>query len=341
MNTALNDVRLYRVEMLHLLWGLLPLLGLLYWAARSRQEALRSFADSPTLQRLRPAISSARRRGKEALLVLGVAAVIVGLARPAWNPVDEEIMRRGRDVVFVLDVSRSMLAQDLAPNRLERAKLAIGDAIERLSGDRVGLVAFAGAASVKCPLTSDYGFFRMALEDLSPDSVPVGGTMIGDALRKTLSDVFDGDQTEYRDVVLITDGEDHDSFPLEAAQAVGAAGIRLIAIGLGDENVGRRIPMSNERGERVFMQYDGAEVWSRLDAATLRRMAAETPGGRYLNVATGAIDFGDVYRQLILSASRRDIDVQTVQRYQEKFQIFLALGFFLLCGEMVVRERSS
>lgn len=341
MNLGWNDVRLYRVEMLHLLWGLIPLVALFYWAAVNRQKALRAFADSPTLARLRPPISRLRRRGKEAMVLAGLAAVIVALARPAWNPVDEQIFRRGRDVVFVLDVSRSMLAEDLAPNRLERAKLAITDAIGKLSGDRVGLVAFAGAASVKCPLTSDYGFFRMALEDLSPESVPVGGTMIGDALRKTLSEVLDGDQTEYRDVVLITDGEDHDSFPLEAARDLGEAGVRLIAIGLGDENVGRRIPMSNARGETVFLTYNGDEVWSRLDADTLRRMAAETPGGRYLNVATGAIDFGDVYRQLILSAARRDIDVQTIQRYQEKFQIFLALGFFLLCGEMVVRERSS
>ena len=337
----MNEMRFHNIEMLHLLWGL-PLAALLFYhATRQRRRALARFAEADLLERIRPNISSFRRRWKEVLLIVGTALVILGLARPAWNPVRQEVTKRGRDVVFLLDVSRSMLAEDLAPNRLERAKLAILDAIARLDGDRVSLVAFAGSASVKCPLTTDYGFFRMALEDLYPESVPVGGTMIGDAIRKTLSEVLTQDRTEYKDIILITDGEDHDSFPLEAARDAGAAGVRLIAIGLGDENVGRRIPFTNEQGRLEYVAYNGQEVWSRLDAETLRQMVAETPGGRYLNVATGAIDFGDVYRQLIASAQKRDLGVQMVERYEEKFQIFMTLGFLCILGEIVVRERRS
>ena len=335
----MSDFRLYQVEMLHLLW-LTPLLGLLFWhARRKRKQALRSFADASLLEKLNPGFRVAGRRTKEALFLLAVAAIILALARPAWNRVPIEITRRGRDVVFLIDVSRSMLAEDLRPNRLERAKLAVLDGVSKLGGDRVALIVFAGASAVKCPLTLDYGFFRMALEDVSPEGVPVGGTLIGDAVRKALAEVFDNKASQYRDLVLITDGEDHESFPVEAAREAGKRGIRLIAIGLGDENVGRRIPYTNERGEQTFLKYKGQEVWSRLDASTLRKMAAETPGGRYLNVATGAIDFGDVYQQLIATAERRDIESETVERYEEKFQLFLAIGFLLLCGEAMVSER--
>jgi Ca-activated chloride channel homolog len=335
----MSDFRLYQMEMLHLLWGI-PLLALLFWyARRKRKAALAAFADSKLIEKLDLRLSGGRRVWKELLVLLAAGSIIVSLARPAWNRIPQEVTRRGRDVVFVIDVSRSMLAEDLRPNRLERAKLAVLDGVSKLGGDRVGLVVFAGAASVKCPLTLDYGFFRMALEDISPESVPVGGTLIGDAVRKALSDVFDNKASQYRDLVLITDGEDHDSFPVEAAREAGKRKIRILAIGLGDENVGRRIPITDERGQKTFLKYKGQEVWSRLDADALRAMAAETPGGRYLNVATGAIDFGDVYQQLIATAERRDLESETLERFEEKFQIFLGLGFLLLLGEAILSEK--
>lgn len=335
----MNDFRLYQVEMLHLLW-LTPLLGLLFWYAhRKRAAALAAFADTTLLGKLELSLNVARRRWKEVMLVLAIGLIILALARPAWNRVPQEITRRGRDVVFLIDVSRSMLAEDLRPNRLERAKLAVLDGISKLGGDRVGLILFAGGASVKVPLTLDYGFFRMALEDVTTESVPLGGTLIGDAVRKALSDVFDNKASQYRDLVLITDGEDHESFPVEAAREAGKRKIRIIAIGLGDENVGKRIPFTDERGQQTFLKYKGQEVWSRLDASTLRSMAAETPGGRYLNVATGAIDFGDVYQQLIATAERRDLESETVDRYEEKFQLFLAVGLLLLFGEAIIGEK--
>jgi len=334
-----NEVRLLALDRLFLLWAL-PVFAVLYFfAARKRQRALEQFAEPALLGRINTEVWTARRVWRAALVLAGFALIVIGLARPAWNPVEEKVERRGRDVVFLLDVSRSMLAEDLAPNRLERAKLAILDSVEKLQGDRVALVVFAGTAVVKCPLTYDYGFFRMAVEEASPESVSRGGTLIGDALRTVMRDVFDNQPRSHRDVVLITDGEDHESYPVEAARELGRLGARLIAVGLGDENRGQRIPVRGPDGRRRFLLYQGKEVWSRLDADTLRKMVSVTPGGRYLNVATGAVDFGDVYAKLIAGAEKMELGSARFRRYDEKYQVFLVIAFLLLAAEVVVNER--
>jgi Ca-activated chloride channel family protein len=335
----LTSLHFQSIEMLHWLWVLPFLVALYVFAGHRRRRALVAFIDAGLLARIRISASPVRRRWKAAILIGSLVLLIVAMARPGWNPKAETIERRGRDVVFLLDVSRSMLAEDLAPNRMERAKLAIGDAVVKLEGDRVGLVLFAGTSAVKCPLTLDYGFFRMMLEEVSTDSIARGGTLIGDALRKAVDEVFDDQLKEYKDVVLITDGEDHDSFPVEAAKTAGEKGVRLLAIGLGDENEGRRIPITDERGRKTFLKYNGQEVRSKLDADSLREMVNATPGGKYLNVATGTIDLGKVYQELIASAEKRDLESKTIKRYQERFQLFLGGALVLICGEMLLSER--
>ena len=335
----MSGVHLQDLTMLHLLW-LLPGLGALYYyAARRRRRALELFVDAGVMDRITVSASAAQRRVKAGLVILAAGLVVAALTRPAWNPVPKTVQRRGRDVVFLLDVSKSMLAEDLAPNRLDRAKLAIGDCIDRLKGDRVGLVVFAGTAGVKCPLTLDYGFFQMMLDGVSTESAPRGGTMMGDAIRTALTDAFDDEEKQYKDIILITDGEDHDSFPVEAAEKAGERGVRLIAIGLGDENEGRRIPVTADDGGRAFMKYQGREIWTKLDADVLRQMVNATPGGKYLNVSTGTIDLGDVYTRLIDSAEKRELEAKTMKRYEEKFQGFLALALALLGVEMLISDR--
>lgn len=265
------------------------------------------------------------------VILLSMVLTVFAFARPSFGNAETTVSKKGRDVVFVVDVSRSMLAEDLYPNRLDRAKLAITDTLSVIDGDRVGLVAFAGTAVVKCPLTMDYNFFRQAVEELSPDAVSLGGSMIGDALRKTLDEVLsDGGGGGFRDVILITDGEDQESYPEEAAGMLGEKKIRLIAIGLGDEDTGKRIPVTNDAGEKVYLTYDGREIWSRLDASMLRLMAAKTPGGRYLNVSTGTFDMAEIYSALIKSQQKRFIEDQTSIEYQEDFQYFLAPAVILL-----------
>lgn len=332
-------MKLYHVEMLHLLWLLPCLVGVLAYGAWRRRAALEKFAANPLLGQLNNQLHAGRRRWKHVLVLAALALLITGLSRPAWNPQPQMVNREGRDVVFIVDVSRSMLAEDLAPNRLERAKLAIRDCLEGLNGDRVALVAFAGTSVVKCPLTLDYGFFRMMLEDIGPDDISRGGTLIGDALRKVLAEVFDEQDKEFRDIILITDGDDQESFPVEAARQVGEAGIRIIAIGLGDESQGQRIPVTDAQGRKSFLTFQGEEVKTRLDAATLREVAAATPDGKYLNVATGAFDLNSIYQEFISSAKRKALDESTLTLYDEKFQIFLATGFLLLCVETLLTER--
>ncbi len=334
-------VRFHDLEMLLLLWVLPVLIGVFVYAAYKRKQALSRFAEAHLLPVINVSTRPARRRWKALLLLAAFALGAVAAARPAWNPTPRTIERKGRDVVFLLDVSKSMLAEDLSPNRLERSKLAINDCVDRLQGDRVGLVAFAGTAVVKCPLTLDYGFFRMMLENITPTSVSRGGTMIGDAVRTAMDQVFDSVKKQYKDIILITDGEDHESFPVEAAAEAGEQGIRLIAIGIGDEDEGRRIPVTDEYGNRTFLKYNGREVWTRLDAGTLRQMVNATPGGRYLNVATGTIDLGDVYMKLVASAEKKALQSETVKRYEEKFQIFLSIMIGLLVLEMFVSERKK
>ncbi len=327
------------VNALGLLW-IAPVLVLLFvWAGIGRRRALAAFVDSELLGRIKLTSSPQNRRWKAALVVAAFVLISVSLARPAWNPKPQTVERRGRDIVFILDVSRSMLAEDLAPNRLERAKIAIKDLVDRLEGDRVALVAFAGTAVLKCPLTLDYGFFEMMLDGLEPASVSRGGTMIGDAIRKALDEAYDDQERKYKDIILITDGEDHDSFPVEAAEEAGQRGVRIIAVGLGNEDQGKRIPVTDERGNKSFLTYQGREVWSRLDAETLRKVVNATPGGRYLNVATGTIDLGTVYGNLIAGEEKREIESLTIKLYEEKFQVFLGFALFLLLAEMFVSER--
>ncbi len=335
----MSAIHLYNINMLYLLW-LLPLaIGLLIYSAKRRRAALGVFMAAGMLARLPKPAKTWVGIWQASLVILSLTAVIFALARPAWNRHDVVIKRSGRDVVFLLDVSRSMLAEDLVPNRLGQAKMAIMDTISQLQGDRVGLVAFAGNAVIKCPLTLDYGFFRMALDNISPDAVTRGGTMIGDALRTVLTEVFDDQAKQYKDVILITDGEDHESFPVEAAKAAGEKGIRLIVIGLGDEKEGRRIPIRDAKGRKSFLKYKGHEVWTKLDADSLRKMAKATPGGRYLPVATGTINLGEVYQQLIAKASKKELESSTHRQYEEKFQIFLVAAFLMLIIEMILTRK--
>lgn len=325
------------------LWALPVVAAVIGYSLYRRSVLLRRLADAKLLPELAASASHVRPVLKSILLLGALGAITFGLARPQWNATPQEIKRLGRDVCFVVDVSRSMLAEDLAPSRLERTKMWVRDALSGVRGDRVAIVAFAGSAVVKCPLTHDYGFARMALDNLSPDSVNRGGTLIGDAIRLATREVFDTDEASHKDIILITDGEDMDSFPVEAARAAGEAGIRIIAIGIGDENVGTRIPITDEFGRQSFVTHEGKPVMSRLDAQTLRQVALASRGGQYLNVSTGTIELDKVYEQLIRQAQQREMATTETIRYEEKFQIFLglALGLVFMEGLISGRRRTT
>ncbi len=221
-----------------------------------------------------------------ATLLFGIAA----LMRPQ-TPGGTEVatQRAGGDVLVALDVSRSMLAEDAAPNRLARAKADVRELVDRVSGHRVGLVAFAGRASVMCPLTTDYGYFHLVLDGVDPGSVARGGTRIGDAVRKAV-EAFGPNRGAPRLLLLITDGEDHDSFPLDAADEAVRAGIRIAAIGFGSEAGSEIVLTDSDTGARtVLLDGDGRTVRSRLDGDLLRDLALRTEGV-YVPAGTSAID---------------------------------------------------
>ncbi len=319
------------------LWGAPALALVMLLLARRAGRAQRRLAD----ERMIDAMLGTRRRwnawARALVSSLALACMVVALARPQSDPREVEVESKGRDVVFLVDVSRSMLARDVAPNRLGKAKLWINDLVDQLGSDRVGLVAFAGSSAVLSPLTNDRMFFRLALEELSPESVLVGGTNIGDALRRTMDLVYPEDSDaatqNYRDIVLISDGEDQDSLPVAAARQAGARGARIIAIGIGSDK-GAPVPRDKDSDS-------APPVRSRLESGTLRSIAAASPGGVYLEVGTGTIDLAQVYHDLIASADQRTIETSSQTLYTERFMIFLTLAVVLLAADMALIPHGS
>ncbi len=312
------------------------------WCFWKKATALKVLASVEMLGKINVAVSLKRQILKAVLLICAFATIVIAITEPRWNPKPLQIKSHGRDVVILLDTSRSMLAEDIKPSRLERAKIAISDLLDKLGGDRIAIVTFAGNSAVKCPLTQDYAFVRMALADISTESNSKGGTDIGDAIRKVTEEVFDKQSREYKDLILITDGEDHDSFPVEAAQKAAAQGIRIIAIGLGNENEGSRIPITDPDGQTTFLKYKGQEVWSKLDADTLRKVAAATQGGRYIGIEPGTdLDLGKIYQELVASAQKRQLETTTMITYDERFQFFLVAGILFLVCEVLISERKK
>jgi len=319
------------------------LLPVYIWCFWQKARALRVLASNEMLKKINNSVSLKKQIFK-ALLLLGAFVSVVGaLTEPKWNPQAQKIRRRGRDICILLDTSRSMLAEDIKPSRLERSRIAIADLLETLAGDRVSIVTFAGNSTVKCPLTQDYAFVRMALADISTESTSRGGTVIGDAIRKATQEVFDQKSRQYKDIILITDGEEHEgyeSFGVQAAEKASAEGIRIIAIGLGNENEGSRIPITGPNGEKTFLKHKGQEVWSKLGGDLLRRIVYATDGGKFLSVGPGTtLDLGQIYESLIASAEKRELESTTMFRYDEKFQIFVALGLLFLICEAFISER--
>ena len=334
----LNPMHWYNPQLL-LLWWILPLIvGLFVYANRRCHRAAERFASQTMLERLLPASDRVRHWVKLSLLIAAFACLIAAAARPRWGVFFQEVRSRGVDMFVLLDVSRSMLAEDVAPNRMDRAKSDILDLLNKLRGDRVGLIVFAGAAVVKSPLTTDQGFFRMMLDEIGVHSAPRGGSLIGDAVRKALESMetrHDRDQV----IVVITDGEDHDSFPEEAAQQAAERGVKIFTVGLGDAEEGNRIPIRDEGGNLTYLQHDGQEVWSRMDEELLKKMALTTDGA-YIPARTRAYDLGQVYEESLSGLTRGDITAEQRRRYQERFQLFVMIGLGLLLLEMLVPRYS-
>jgi Ca-activated chloride channel family protein len=324
---------------LNLLWAVLGVAVLGVYGIWQRQRALRVFASVGLLDRLAPRIGWARPLVRVALIVLCLLALVAAAIGPRWGAAEQKVVRRNIDVLVLLDVSRSMLARDIAPDRLERAKVSIrDDLLPALGGDRIGLISFAGVATLKCPLTTDYGFFRLALEDVTTKSSPRGGTLIGDAIRKA-GECFDDPLETHKVVILITDGEDHESFPIEAARGLWEDHqIPIVAVALGDEREGARIPIEAEAGE-TYLEHEGQVVWSKANFDDLRQIAAVSDLNAFVPVGTRDFDLGGIYREVIVPAIeyREQSESQRVQQPARQ-HVFATVALVLLLIESFLRE---
>jgi len=315
------------------LW-ILPLVAvLLVYAHRKRQRAASRFVDPVMARRLMPSMTTARPWLKGLILLAALTMWIVALARPRFGVYFEEVAQRGVDLFVLLDVSRSMTAHDVVPSRLDRAKSDLRDLVSRLAGDRIGLIAFAGRPTIKVPLTTDYGFFQMAVDEIDSDSAPRGGSLIGDAIRKGI-EAMPERQGRDQAFVLITDGEDHQSYPLDAAQQAAERGIKIFAVGLGDARDGARVP-APQGGEKRYLTYQGDVVWSKLDESLLTDMAMAT-GGAYIPAGTRAYDLGQIYEDHLNKLTQGEIRIEQRKRHRERFQWFAGLGLLMFMVEMLI-----
>lgn len=335
------------------LYLILPLgaawLGLSLYSLRRRRRAAEAFVAHAMWSRILPAESRGRFWVKlllrEAALVMG----LVALAGPRFGTQFEEVIPRGSDLYVLIDVSRSMLAEDVPPSRLGRAKADVAALVNRLQGERVGLIAFAGQAVVKCPLTVDYDAFRRSLDELDPGSAPRGGTAIGDAIRKAL-EVFHARAERDQAILLITDGDDQQSYPLEAAAVAAERHVTIFTVGLGDADQGARIPQRAGTGagsgvgagadSKSYIEYQGQQVWSKLDGSLLKEIALKT-SGVYVPVGTRAYDLGELYADYLQGRRAEGEESRKRIRRAEQFQIFLALALVALLADLFTRPYAA
>ena len=327
----------------NILWLLLvipPALAFFFWwRDRARQKLLAQFIEARLLSSLTIGISPTRRKIRFTLLILAVAFLIIALARLQYGFDLQEVEQRGLDIVVAVDTSKSMLTTDIAPNRLERAKLAALELMQRAGTDRMGLVAFAGDAFLECPLTIDNTAFQQSVQTLDVNSIPEGGTAIAAAINIAMTAFKEADH--YKVLVLLTDGEDNDSEAgaLEAAKNAAKEGLKIFTIGIGTA-AGDLIRVTDATGNSDYVRDpDGNVVKSHLNEALLQQIAGPT-GGFYLPLR-GADTVDTLYDRGLAPLPKSEGKGMTIRRYHEQYQWPLAVAILLLLTEIFLPERRS
>lgn len=328
------DVQFGNLGQLAWLWLVGACLLVTIAAAIIQRRAMMRFATVNLLRQVVPKRNNLRRNVSTLLVTGALALMVVALIDIRWGKVWREVPQKGIEVVFLLDVSRSMLAEDAAPNRLERAKQQIKDMVDEMTGDRVGLVVFAGDAKQQIPLTTHYDDFKQALDEVGPQNVRRGGSRLGDAI-ETASHSFLSKSNSHKAIVVFTDGEDQESKPLEAAKrAHEATGVRIFAVGLGDIAQGARIPVAADN-HKEFLKHDGQLVISKQNGDILREIATATDGN-YIPAGTKQVDMADVYHRYVEKVEQTNFETAHVNQYDARFQWFLAPALALLLLEIAV-----
>lgn len=317
-------MRFANPQLLHLFW-FLPLLWLmLVLLLKRRRQKAGAFVAQGLLDKVAVDFSLTRLRSKNIFFLLSCVFLILALARPQWGFVMEKVRQEGLDILLAVDVSKSMMTQDVRPSRLERSKLAIKDLLKKIDGDRVGLMAFAGEAFVLCPLTVDYAGFAMSLDAMDMGSIPRGGTNIARTIKEAIK-TFGQKDLKYKALIILTDGEEEEGDALAAAAQAKQLGVRIFTVGIGTKE-GDLIQIAREDGSREFLKdAQGNFVKSRLNEELLQRIAYETSGAY---VRSGGAEFGleYLYTKELSRWAKRGLDERIEKRFYERYQWPLFLG---------------
>jgi Ca-activated chloride channel family protein len=319
---------------------LLPVLVAFYIIVfKQKRRALERFGNLDLVAKMTATVSSTRQRLKVFLILTSLFFLILSFARPQFGERLQIMKREGIDLIIALDTSLSMLAEDMKPNRLERAKHEIANLIDKLQGDRIGLLAFAGDAFLQCPLTSDYGAARMFLETMDTDVIPDPGTAIGTAIEKALG-AFVKQERKHKVLLLLTDGEDHISDPLAAAKKAAEEGVRIYTIGLGTRK-GEPIPLRDAAGsvDQYKRDRQGEVVMTRLDEPMLQKIALET-NGKYYRSTMGEDELNKIYED-ISRLEKKEFQAKEFTQYEDRYQYFLVFAIVLLSLEAIVTDRKK
>jgi Ca-activated chloride channel family protein len=325
----------------YMLWMLLiippALIVFLWWAWRERQRLMTMFIQARLLPSLISGVSPTRLKVRFALVVAAFVFLILALARPQWGFNWEESKQKGLDIVVAIDTSKSMLAEDIQPNRLQRAKLAALDLMQLAHSDRLGLVAFAGGAFLQCPLTIDDSAFRQSVDALDVNIIPQGGTALAEAIDTALTAFKEGEN--FKVLVIFTDGEDNDENALEAAHAAAKEGMKIFTIGIGTAE-GELLRVKDAKGRTDYIRDDqGNVVKSRLNEALLQQIAGATDGGFYLPMR-GAKTIDTLYEKGLAPLPKSEGQEKLIKRMHERYHWPLAAAIVLLFVEILLPERS-
>lgn len=330
-------IRFANVQWLWLLLGLCVFVVFMWWTNLRRRRARYSFISKDLAEQMAYAHSSRKIKWKYVFWLTALMFLIIGLAGLQVGTRLEEVKREGIDIFIGLDVSASMLCEDIHPSRLESAKHEVLRFINGLKGDRVGLVAFAGTAVIHCPLTTDYGAAKLLVKVMSPDLLPEPGTALVDAIDAARRS-FEREETKSKVLILVTDGEDHEEKAIQAAEDAAKEGIRIYTIGLGTPQ-GAPIPLYDSHSRRSGFKKDksGEVIMTHLNEVLLRRVA-EAGGGQYLRGTQGAGELEIIWSD-ISSMEKRELKAKKFTAFEDRFQFFVLPAFLLLVLEFFISER--
>jgi Ca-activated chloride channel homolog len=324
----------------HWLWGLLliPILIALFIRAEHRGlRRLQEFVSARLLPQLAGTVNRPRRMVRFGMQLLGLSLALVSLAQPRWGYTFEDVKRKGLDLLIAVDTSRSMLSNDVQPNRLERVKLVTRDLINELQGDRVGLIAFAGRAFLQAPLTIDYEAVMESVNDLDTKTIPEGGTNISSAINLATQS-FGKSAVGNRALIIFTDGEELSGDAVKAAKAAADEGVRIFTVGVGTPQ-GSLIPITSENGETAFVKDSaGQVVKSKLDEKRLQEIAQAT-GGFYVHLENGPRTMQQIYNEGLAKMQAAEIDVRLSRRWIERYEWPLGAAIIALALSILIGER--